>query len=364
MNKLFFLILLVNCGSIFPPDKIVTLKDSLNNRVINNYDKTDTVKINFATLRKTNGFNPSCTNAYYTNQMEKEKEKFGSCMISVPQNHEIGTLDQDPKGTNKDDYFQIQAHQSISNIDSLVNEVNQNSFEEVIVFVHGFNVKFEEAILRAAQIKFDLKFSGELVLYTWPAGADDGILNALMIKSTYLDNKQNAENSITHFKNFLDKISKTNKKVHLIVHSMGHQMVIPAINQLQEANRAKFLSQVIFNAPDFDSDLFEKIYQNISASADRVTIYCSPGDNALVASKQVNSTPRVGSCKKFSGIDMINVNPVDAPVMGIAGLGHGYYSSRAIITDLYQVILGVDARKRLFIRSSGEKNGENFVLRR
>ncbi len=359
MNKLFTLLILIqfyNCTQTLP-----TLKESLNNRVKNTYDKTDLVKINFATMRKTNGFNPSCTNSYYTNQIEKEK--FGSCTISVPQNHEIGTLDQDIKGS-KDDYFQIQSHQNIPDLDSLIGEVNKNSFEEVIVFVHGFNVKFEEAILRAAQIKFDLKFSGELILYTWPAGAEDGILNALMIKSTYLENKQNAENSINHFKIFLDKISKTGKKVHLIVHSMGHQMAIPAINQLHETNRTKFLSQVIFNAPDYDSKSFAKLYQNISNSAERVTIYCSPGDNALVASSKVNSGGRVGSCEKFEGIDMINVNPVDAPVMGIAGLGHGYYSSRAIITDLYQVILGVEAQKRLFIRSSGEKNGENFVLRR
>jgi esterase/lipase superfamily enzyme len=339
----------------------MTLKDQLNEKIKYSYDKTEIVKINFATLRKTNGFNPSCTNAYFTNQFDKEK--FGSCKISVPENHEIGTLDQDAKG-NLNDYFQIQNHQSIQSLDNLIQEIKQNSFDEVIVFIHGFNVKFEEAILRAAQIKYDLKFSGELILYTWPAGADEGIINSLMIKSTYLENKQNAENSITHFQNFLEKISTSGKKIHIITHSMGHQMVIPAINKLYEVNKKQFLNQVIFNAPDFDSNQFKSIYQNISKSSERVTIYCSPGDNALLASSKVNSNPRVGSCQKFDGIDMINVNPVDAPVMGIAGLGHGYYSSRAIITDLHQVLLGVDARKRLFIRSSGEKNGENFVLRR
>ena len=61
---------------------------------------------------------------------------------------------------------------------------------------------------------------------------------------------------------------------------------------------------------------------------------------------------------------MINVNPVDAPFLGIGGLGHGYYSSRPVLTDLFQVILGIDAPKRLFIRQSSQDNAENYVLRR
>lgn len=61
---------------------------------------------------------------------------------------------------------------------------------------------------------------------------------------------------------------------------------------------------------------------------------------------------------------MINVNPVDSPVMGLAGLGHGYYSSRPILTDLYQVILGLEAKNRLFLRKSSANNGEDYVMRR
>ncbi|HNO26281.1 MAG TPA: alpha/beta hydrolase, partial [Leptospiraceae bacterium] len=97
------------------------------------------------------------------------------------------------------------------------------------------------------------------------------------------------------------------------------------------------------------------------ASAERITVYCSPGDNALVASSKVNSNKRVGSCEKIPGVDMINVNQVDAPVFG---LGHGYYSSRPVLTDLFQTILGIEARRRLFIRKSGPYNSEDYVLRK
>ena len=102
----------------------------------------------------------------------------------VPASHDIGSLDQDASGSNEK-YYKLENHASFSNIDALKTEISKNQFPEIIVFVHGFNVKFEEAVLRAAQIKYDLKFAGEVVLFSWPAGSEDGVLSQLLIKGTY-----------------------------------------------------------------------------------------------------------------------------------------------------------------------------------
>ena len=42
---------------------------------------------------------------------------------------------------------------------------------EVFVFVHGYNVTFEGAAQRTAQIAYDLKFSGAPIFYSWPSQA-------------------------------------------------------------------------------------------------------------------------------------------------------------------------------------------------
>jgi len=55
---------------------------------------------------------------------------------------------------------------------------------------------------------------------------------------------------------------------------------------------------------------------------------------------------------------------VDSPVMGVGGLGHGYYSSRPLMTDVMQLILGIDVDKRLFIRKGVNGSSEDYVLRR
>ena len=145
---------------------------------------------------------------------------------------------------------------------------------------------------------------------------------------------------------------------------MGHQVVLPGLAEISKESSPAFLNEIILNAPDFDSVEFSKIAPTIVKSSKRVTVYCSPGDNALVASSKVNSGKRVGSCEKISGVDMINVNPVDSPVLGIGGLGHGYYSSRPILTDLFQTLLGIPANKRLFIRKSDPNGSEDYILRK
>ena len=41
--------------------------------------------------------------------------------------------------------------------------------KRVIIFVHGYNVTFEEAALRTAQVAYDIEFKGVPVIYSWPA---------------------------------------------------------------------------------------------------------------------------------------------------------------------------------------------------
>ena len=154
----------------------------------------------FATSRKTASSAPMCSNSYYTVAFDNS-EKYGYCSVNVPIAHEIGAIDVNLNGET-DKFFKFEKHKQL-NLDGVIDSVKENSFEEAIVFVHGFNVKFEEALYRAAQIKFDMKFPGAIVVYTWPAGAEEGFFNQLLISGTYKNNFQNAKSSITGFKNFL-----------------------------------------------------------------------------------------------------------------------------------------------------------------
>ncbi len=341
-----------------------SIAEHLDKRTNHIYSSTQGIEVFFVTSRATNpGTQIACSNSYFLN-FGIHTQKTGSCVVSVPSDREVGAL---PFGLgNRDKSFQFLEHRiSAPNITPEEQEkiwwkrLEEDPFEETIVFVHGFNVSFEEAVLRSAQLKYDLKFPGKVALYTWPAGGDGSMLGNLFLKNTYEKNLISARSSRESFKSFVRKMVKTGKKIHLLVHSMGHQVVLNSIAELaKESPSSPFLKELVLNAPDYDTGEFILLLDPLLKSANRITLYCSPGDSALFASAQIHQTGRLGACSKFPGIDVVNVNPIDSSLIS---LGHGYYSSRPILTDLYQLFLGLGAEKRLFIRKS--YGNENYILR-
>lgn len=352
MLKFFPLIVLLMAACHTSSER---LSRALNERALAEYADTQIIPVLVATNRAT-GRSPGCSDDYFGVTGQKDLT-YVSCGVSVPKNHPVGALDEsDERSPDPHLYFRVTAFEPLNERVLLERAA---AADEVIVFVHGFNVPFSEALNRAAQIKYDLKFPGQVILFSWPAGADEGILSRLDLPATYRANRLMADLTRQNFSAFMDRLSDTRARIHVVVHSMGHEVAIPGL-----LNARARLDQLVLNAPDFSVDEFRKVAPVLTRMARRVTLYCSPGDNALIASEKINSSRRIGRCAKIPGVDVINVNEVDSPALGIGGLGHGYYSGRAILTDLYQVLLGVDVRRRLFVRLSSEYGGEDYVLRK
>lgn len=342
---------------IFPLCKFDLAKE-LNMRIRDPMDDNMPIRVLFSTNRKT-AYAIGCTDSHFGIELGNAMQ-YGSCEIFVPKKHLVGSL---PDGPERGSNFQFGNFESLAE-GNFFSILAGSPDPEILLFVHGFNVKFEEAVFRAAQIKYDVKFQGPIVLLSWPAGSGDGLFDGLLMNKTYTANQINAQTTIAPAGEFLEKLTNTGKKIHLIIHSMGHQVILPGIVDSYRRNSKKLFGEIIMNAPDFPIEEFKTLTPQLLKAADRLTLYCSPGDNALLASFKINGSRRIGMCALVDGIDVINVNEIDDPALGILGLGHGYYSGRAILGDLYQVLLGIEARKRLFIRRSDPGGQENFVLRR
>lgn len=333
----------------------------INERIVDPYEDTKLVNVHYVTTRRELTNSDNCdTNSY--GFITDINSHFGTCLVSVPSKRVIGDISVDNKA-DKNVFFQLKGRINSPEQD-FYQKLKSSKAEEILIFVHGFNVNFDEAAIRAAQIKYDLKFPGEVVLYSWPAGSEGSFLGQVMVKSVYESNFAEAKLSRTPFLQFLKTMRTLGKKIHLVVHSMGHQVVLPSLSTLSTDGGKPLISELILNAPDFDRSEFSLVLPGLLGISQRITLYCSPGDNALLASQKVNGGQRAGMCFKYTGVDVINVNEVDSPVLGVGGLGHGYYSSRPILTDIFQVLLGVSVERRLFIRKSGANNGENWVLRK
>lgn len=388
MNK-FLLVsffLLTACSSTTPkaPEPIVIIPPVINQEITvapisvddefqknlkliwDNYfkeDYTDTRSLDVlvVTNRKLKGNSFGCTNNQFGVEIDKAAH-FGICKINVPKNHSTGqvALTRDNRQSSHE-YFKILNSRVL--LGPTVFEFLKKSKRTPLVFVHGFNVRYEDAVLRAAQIAYDLKYQGPIVLFSWPAGAGDGFFDDKMITRTYDSNIKNAKASVEIFKTFLSDLMANDLKINLVVHSMGHQVVLPALRDFKGSVASKgVINELILNAPDFEAHEFMKLIENIKETSKRVTLYCSYNDKAMVASESYNKSERLGACTFSENLDTINVSLIDAPTMGM-GLGHSYYSSRAILGDVFQVLLGIDAEKRMFIRKSEPNSTEKFYLR-
>lgn len=337
------------------------LKPIWDNYFQEDYTDTRSLDVFVVTNRKLKMKNFGCTNNQFGVELDTAAH-FGICKINVPKNHSTGqvTLTRDNRQSSHD-FFKILNSKNLQAPG--VFEFLKKTKRTPLVFVHGFNVRYEDAVLRAAQLAYDLKYQGPVILYSWPAGAGDGFFDEKMITRTYDNNIKNARGSIESFKSFLNDLKINDIKVNVMVHSMGHQVVLPALKEFKGTATSKsVINELILNAPDFEANEFLKLIENIKETSKRVTLYCSYNDKAMVASESYNNNERLGACTFAENLDTINVSLIDAPTMGL-GLGHSYYSSRAILGDVFQVLLGIDAEKRLFIRKSEPNSTERFYLR-
>lgn len=345
-----------------PSSNYEQVRSGLNSRFMQSYVDSQPYDVYYATNRASVGAATSCRNAVY-GVTTGQALTYGVCRVQVPINRPVGSLSSssDPNSDTQIN-FQI-AQEEVFDEAAFQAALTQSKADEILIFVHGFNVRFEEAIYRAAQLGFDGKYQGQLVLFSWPAGAKERLIQGPFLLQTYRENKTNAEASIAAFEKVVLAAAASKKRLHIVVHSMGHQVVLPALAKLSETLPPKAIQELILNAPDFAVDDFKVIAPAIEKLAVRTTVYCSPSDNALAASMRVNGNVRLGNCTLMDGVDTIDVSEVDSPLLGLGGLGHGYYAGRPIIGDVAQLLLGMDAPRRMFVKRSIPALKSNYLLR-
>ena len=200
--------------------------------------------------------------------------------------------------------------------------------------MHGYNVSFEDAARRTAQIAYDLKFDGAPIFFSWPSQA--GILE-------YTVDETNVSWAAPHLLRFLTEVAEQSgaERIHLIAHSMGNRALTSALRDLslmQKSDKPMF-DEVVLTAPDIDADTFvNDIAPAVVKTARRVTLYSSSNDEALMVSKKVHGYPRAGDSGSqlvvLPGIDTVDVSAVDTSL-----LGHTYYGDNStVLADIFELL--------------------------
>ena len=203
------------------------------------------------------------------------------------------------------------------------------SDDGVLVFIHGFNVAFDAAVFKTAQLAHDLAFHGAPILYSWSSAATS---------RDYVADKERNEATVPLLKEFLVQLADRtpNRKIHIIAHSMGNRALVQALGQLAREQRGPHLQEVIMAAPDVDRRVFLGLAPAFVQMAERITLYASGSDKVLQLAKQLERGPRAGDANPvltFPGIESI-----DASVVSTDFLAHSYYSDPRLLNDINTLI--------------------------
>jgi esterase/lipase superfamily enzyme len=283
--------------------------------------------------------------------------KYGRCEVTIPvAAHKKGQIERPSflKLEFKEDPAKhivlrkveaLTREQFLLSIDGRVKgaSADEPSGKDGFVFVHGYNVTFDKAARRTAQITYDLDFPGVPIFFSWPS--DGRFLS-------YLSDREDAEWSVPYLERFLMEISTQSpiRKIHLIAHSMGNQCLIRALLRialkLKKPDRPLF-ENVVLAAPDFDAGVFtDQVAPQVLALANRWTVYASDKDKALDAST-VLAAKRLGlPLSVASGVDTVDASGIDVTPWNVPEF-HSYYASKKrAIRDMAGILAGLAPDKR------------------
>ena len=271
-----------------------------------------------------------------------ENLRFGDCQVAIPKSHKFGSLGSSSYvrllqrvTTGLDDQLRIVKRsgwaldEGPQGFLKSIHSALHAGANQILVYVHGFNVSFENAIVRAAQIGFDLKVPGITAAFCWASKARP---------DAYMADEDQVQLSVKHLADFLAMLNAnfSGSTIHIIAHSMGNRALMHVLENIHNhptLAAAKF-GQIILAAPDINEQYFRRVaslYPQLSA---RTTLYVCAGDRAMQASGAGHDNMRIGYCPPVtvvSGIDTIEATNVSLDL-----LGHGYYAAAtSVLYDMF-----------------------------
>ncbi len=271
--------------------------------------------------------------------------EYGIVTVSIPNEHVPGAIER-PSIWRLEFGANPAKHVMVRKVDPLENDdyfnrmqarVKDSARKEAFVFVHGFNTRFDAAARRAAQLAYDMNYSGVPVLYSWPSAGKT---------FRYVADTAVVRLSGRRLAVFLEELKARSgaETIHIVAHSMGNRALTDALELLAMKTNAAQLDtppfgQLFFAAPDVDADLFREMLKTIKPMGERMTLYASEEDWALTASRKLHgNAPRAGQAGDTILSDQ-RFDTVDMTTLGEDMLAHTYFANdSSALADIVSLI--------------------------
>jgi esterase/lipase superfamily enzyme len=190
----------------------------------------------------------------------------------------------------------------------------------VLIFVHGFNVPFDGAVYRLAQLVRDAQPTAAPVLFTWPS---------LGSTFAYVYDRESAAYSRDALEAILRLAAESSDvtDITILAHSMGTWLTMEALRQyaIRSGRVDPKISNVIMASPDLDADVFRLQFNALGEQRPNFTFLIARDDRALMLSRLLAAgVTRVGAADVMrepwrSALDEVEgVTVVDMTALGSA----------------------------------------------
>ncbi|MGJ4859639.1 alpha/beta hydrolase [Labrys sp. La1] len=211
---------------------------------------------------------------------------------------------------------------------------NRNFKRQVVIFVHGFNNTYADAVFRFAQLKHDAGITAAPILFTWPSRGS---------VFDYLYDKESANYSRRALEDLIIQAAKSPDvgEITIVAHSMGTWLAMEALRgvAMRQGGVPAKVNDVILASPDIDVDVFRRQMIEMGPKLPRFTIIVSTADKALAMSRWISGginrvggadpTPYADTLKRL-GITVINTNGLESK----DALGHNAFADSPEIVGL------------------------------
>jgi esterase/lipase superfamily enzyme len=218
---------------------------------------------------------------------------FENIVVTIPPDRAIGSIQwPQPGAANPARDFTISELSTVPR-SGVLNWFKGTSHKKrrVLIFVHGFNTRFDVAVFRFAQLMHDMKTDMAPVLFSWPS-------RGRLLDYNYDRESTNFSRDDLAYVLRSAALSPNVDDVVVFAHSMGAWLAVESLRQLalEDGRIPPKISNIVLASPDIDFDVFRRQLAEMGRDRPRITLLVSRADRALAVSSLISGgVSRVGA---------------------------------------------------------------------
>jgi len=266
---------------------------------------------------------------------------FADIIVSIPpdRSRQIGEVQwpQQVPGNPATDFVALRSEEvgkdeAIATFSRLI---KKSPTRQAVVFVHGFNNRFEDAVFRFAQIVHDSGTDAAPVLFTWPSKG------SILAYGYDRESAGFSRNSLEKLLRWLANDPNVST-IAVLAHSMGNWVTLEALRQMaiRDGRIAPKIKTVLLASPDVDVDVASEQITSMGPQRPNFVLFTSTNDEALAVSRNLWGAPRLGGIDPTQEpyksellrerIEVVNLAGVASPDK----FGHGTYAENPKVVEL------------------------------